>query len=163
MKRLNQNKQLIDTAIAARAQPRQRGKQTILPTGQRRDTLGQPVLVGEATKRNSSYVVLANNLGIVTSAGEHYYEKKRPEAAGRIGVESITGLNSEERLGLHQGRERATAPHTHPAAERSHRADRAGQDLFQGQAQLLRCTRPRHYFWDKEGWKFLHTREHNTC
>ncbi len=59
MKRLEQNKQLINTAVAANAQPRQRGKQTILPTGQRRDALGLQVLVGDAHRRNSSYVVWA--------------------------------------------------------------------------------------------------------
>ncbi len=110
MKRLEQNKKLISTALAAGAEPRQRGKQTILPTGQRRDTLDvRPVLVSEATKRNSSYIVLANNLGIVTPSGEFYYEQsgqKRPDESGlssqalihKGGSDFIQAPNGKQRL-----------------------------------------------------------------
>ena len=104
MKRLEQNKKLINTAVAAGAQPRQRGRQIILPSGQRRDALGQQVLVGDVNKRNSSYVVLANNLGIVTAAGEHYYEtsgQSRPDA---------TGLDRTQALIHHTGSDYIRAP-----------------------------------------------------
>ena len=104
-----QNKQMVDTAIAAGYVARRRGSQTILPSGQRRDLLGQQVLAGQATGRNSSYVVLADNFGNLTVAGRHYYESTglaRPDAGGidrnqalihRNGSDYIRGANGQER------------------------------------------------------------------
>ncbi len=106
MKRLEQNKKLIDTAIAARVPPRQKGKLTILPTGQRRDTLGQQVLVGDATKRNSSYVVLASQ-GTLTPAGEHYYEKtgqKRPDGSGLDRSQALVSKGGSDYIQAPNGR-----------------------------------------------------------
>ena len=103
-----QNKLLIDTAIAAGQVARRKGTQTILPTGQRRDLLGQQVLAGQATGRNSSYVVLADNFGTLTAAGRHYYESTglaRPDGGidrnqaliHRNGSDYILGANGRER------------------------------------------------------------------
>ena len=98
---------MVDTAIAAGQTARRRGSQTILPSGQRRDLLGQQVLAGQATGRNSSYVVLANAFGTLTVAGRHYYESTglaRPDASGidrnqalihRNGSDYIRGATGE--------------------------------------------------------------------
>ena len=75
-----QNKQLVETALAAGLRARQRESQTILPTNQRRGQLGQQVLAGQATGRNSSYVVLADNFGTLTEAVLHSH---RGIATGR--------------------------------------------------------------------------------
>ena len=68
------------------------------------------MLVGDATKRNSSYVVLANNLGIVTPSGDFYYEQsgqKRPDDSGlnrsqalihKGGSDFIQAPNGKQRL-----------------------------------------------------------------
>ncbi len=72
--------------------------------------MGQQVLAADATKRNSSYVVLANNMGVVTQAGDFYYEKSgqaRPDASGlnrsqtlihKSGSDYIRAPNGKERL-----------------------------------------------------------------
>ena len=75
MSKAKQTNQMIDIAIAANAIPRRKGSQTILPLGQRRDLLGQTVLAGEITGRNSSYAVLADQFSKLTKAGEYYYSK----------------------------------------------------------------------------------------
>ena len=100
---------MIDTAIAAGHVARRRGNQTVLPSGQRRDQLGRQILAGEATGRNSSYVVLADSFGNLTEAGRHYYESTglaRPDRSGidrnqalihRNGSDYIRGANGRER------------------------------------------------------------------
>jgi hypothetical protein len=75
MSRLNQNKKMIDTAILAQKIPRQRGSTTVLPTGQRRDALGAQVLAGQANLKNSSYIIIADQLGTLTESGKYYYER----------------------------------------------------------------------------------------
>ena len=71
--------------------------------------MGQQVLAGQATGRNSSYVVLADSFGNLTVAGRHYYESTglaRPDASGidrnqalihRNGSDYILGANGRER------------------------------------------------------------------
>ena len=66
---------MIDIAIQANAAPRRRGSSTVLPTGQRRDSIGKPVLAGQANLKNSSFIVLADQLGTMTESGKYYYEK----------------------------------------------------------------------------------------
>ena len=67
------------------------------------------MLAGDATGRNSSYVVLADNFGNLTVAGRHYYESTglaRPDGSGidrnqalihRKGSDYILGANGRER------------------------------------------------------------------
>ena len=71
MSRIQKTNQMIDIAVAASALPRRKGSQTILPLGQRRNLLGKQVLAGEATGRNSSYVVLADQFSNLTAAGRY--------------------------------------------------------------------------------------------
>jgi len=85
MSKTKQTNRMIDIAIAAGAVTRRRGSQTILPLGQRRDLLGKQVLAGETTKRNSSYVVIADQFANLTKAGIYYIDKSKsalPDASG---------------------------------------------------------------------------------
>ncbi len=70
-----QTNRMIDIAVAAGQVTRRRGSQTILPLNQRRDLLGKQVLNEEKTKRNSSYVVVADAFANLTAAGRYYYDK----------------------------------------------------------------------------------------
>ncbi len=72
MSKTIQTNRMIDIAVAAGAVTRRRGSQTILPLNQRRDLLDKPILAGEKTKRNSSYVVVADAFGNLTAAGRNY-------------------------------------------------------------------------------------------
>ena len=71
MSKTQQTNRMIDVAIAAGQVTRRRGSQTILPLNQRRDLLGKQVLAGEKTKRNSSYVVIADQFANLTAAGRY--------------------------------------------------------------------------------------------
>ena len=85
MSKTQQTNRMIDVAIPAGAVMRRRGSQTILPLNQRRDLLGKQVLAGEKTKRNSSYVVIADQFANLTKAGEYYIDKSKsalPDASG---------------------------------------------------------------------------------
>ena len=105
----NQNKQLVDIAVAAGLRARQRGSQTILPTNQRRDQLGQRVLAGQATGRNSSYVVLADNFGTLTEAGRQYYTatgETRPDGTGIDRNQALIHRNGSDYIRLRNGQEK---------------------------------------------------------
>ena len=85
MSKTKQTSDMIDIAIAAGQVTRRRGSQTILALGQRRDLLGKQVLAGEKTKRNSSYVVIADQFANLTKAGQYYIDKSKsalPDASG---------------------------------------------------------------------------------
>ena len=99
---------MIDVAIAAGQVTRRRGSQTILPLNQRRDLLGKQVLAGEKPKRNSSYVVVSDQLGILTAAGRYYYDKSKsalPDASGFDRNQPLTRRGPSEYVRVRNGKE----------------------------------------------------------
>ena len=103
----NINKQLIDTALAAGLRARSRGGSTTLPLNQRRDLLGQQVLAGQATGRNSSYLVLADNFGNLTEAGRYYTTTReiRPDGSGIDRNQALIHRNGIDYIRTHRPRE----------------------------------------------------------
>ncbi len=75
MSRLKENRKMIDVAVLANAIPRRNGNSTILPTGQRRDAIGKASLAGQANRKNSSYIILADQFGTLSESGKYYYSK----------------------------------------------------------------------------------------
>jgi hypothetical protein len=129
-----ENKQLVDTALAAGLRARLRGSQTILPTNQRRDQLGQQVLAGQPVGRNSSYVVLADNFGNLTEAGRQYYTAtgaSRPDGSGIDRNQALIHRNGSDYIRTRSGQEKLVRT-LQPSGQTTLTA--LGKKFLQGQA-----------------------------